>query len=78
MQTALWVHLVSPLVPLWMAAWDQGRLQPCLKPHTLLEAAHPPTAAVQGVTLEKWSGGGAGSWAQGWEGSGGDGAHPTP
>ena len=55
MQTALWVLLVLPLVPLWMAAWDRGRLQPCLKPHTRLEAAHPPTAAVQGVTLEKWS-----------------------
>ena len=41
-----------------------GKLQPCLKPHTRLEAAHPPTAAVQGVTLEKWSRGGAGSWAR--------------
>lgn len=51
-------------VPLWMAALDRGKLQPCLKPNTWLEAAHPPTAAVQGVTLEKWSRGGAGSWAQ--------------
>lgn len=28
-----------------------------------MEAAHPPTAPVHGVTLEKWSRGGASSWA---------------
>lgn len=53
-KTALWVRLVLPLVPLWIAAWDRGRLQPCLKPHPV--GGCPPThGSSPGVTLEKWS-----------------------